>query len=108
MKKPEMYHPGFFRDSVLRRQTVCRRILRQQPLRPTWVGAGDYRRTLQHPHQVAVWIQPILLRRLNHAEDHGAALRPVGRVGKQEVVSVNHKWLDAPCIHPYADIRRSP
>ena len=55
---------------------------------------GQPRRFGKQPCQVAVRIEPVLLRRLNQAEEHGAALCAPCRVRKQEVLPGDHKWLD--------------
>ena len=51
---------------------------------------------LQKPGQVAVWIQFVLHRGLDQAEDHRASCGSLRSVGKQKVLPVNHKGLNAP------------
>ena len=46
--------------------------------------------------QVSVRIQPILNGGLDQAEHNGASFCALGRIGKQEVLSVNDKGLDTP------------
>ena len=59
---------------VLCSPTLGRGVGRRQQLRPIFPLCGQFGSLLQHPHQIAVWIQPILLCRLNQAEDHRAGL----------------------------------
>ena len=66
----------------------------QQFGRPIRIGLGQPRRFGKQPCQVAVRIEPVLLRRLNQAENHGAALRAPCRVRKKEVLPGDHKGLD--------------
>ena len=55
---------------------------------------GQPRRFGKQPCQVAVRIEPVLLGRLNQAENHGAALCAPCRVRKKEVLPGDHKGLD--------------
>ena len=73
---------------------VLGRVLWQQFGRPIRIGLGQPRRFGKQPCQVAVRIEPVLLRRLNQAENHGAALRAPCRVRKKEVLPGDHKGLD--------------
>ena len=45
--------------------------------------------------QMTVWIQSILLCRLDQTENYRAALGTAGSIGKQEILPINHKGLDA-------------
>ena len=73
---------------------VLGRVPWQQFGRPIRIGLGQPRRFGKQPCQVAVRIEPVLLRRLNQAENHGAALRAPCRVRKKEVLPGDHKGLD--------------
>ena len=73
---------------------VLGRVLWQQFGRPIRIGLGQPRRFGKQPCQVAVRIEPVLLGRLNQAENHGAALCAPCRVRKKEVLPGDHKGLD--------------
>lgn len=73
---------------------LLRRVFRQQPLRQTRPGNCQIGGTLQHPYQVVVRVQPVLLRRFNHTEYHCAPPGPIGRIGKQKVLMVHHEGLN--------------
>ena len=73
----------------------CGCVPRQQFGSPARIGLRQPRRFGKQPCQVAVRIKSVLLRRLNQAEDHSAALCSSCRVRKQEVLPGDHKGLDA-------------
>ena len=79
--------------------------MRNEGGRPVRITLCPLRRFVEHPGQIAVGIETVLLRRLDQAEDHGAAPGAVGGVCKQEVLPRDHKRLDAAlgqlCEHSY-------
>ena len=91
MRKPDLQKQ--IRSISVASKTYLRCILRHKGCRPVRCDFIHPRRALQHPHQIVEWIQPVLLRCLNHAEYNCTALGPVGRVGKQEILSVHYEWL---------------
>ena len=56
-------------------------------------------------NQIGMRIKPVVLCGFNQAEDDRTALRAARRVGKQEVLSVNDKWLDASLRTVVADFQ---
>ena len=69
--------------------------MRNEGGRPVRITLCPLRRLVEHPGQIEVGIETVLLRRLDQAEDHGAAPGAVGGVCKQEVLPRDHKRLDA-------------
>ena len=106
MRKPDLQKQ--IRSISVASKTYLRCILRHKGCRPVRCGFIHPRRALQHPHQIVEWIQPVLLRCLNHAEYNCTALGPVGRVGKQEILSVHYELkYPVPSLIAYTLIRSS-
>ena len=78
----------------MRFSAFLRGILRGQRPCPIWIRTAALRRFLQHPGQVAAEIKVILFCRLNQTKQNRAALGSVCGVGKQEVLSRDHKRLN--------------
>ena len=89
------------------REAHIRHVLRHKLCRPVRCIFTHSRRSLQHPYQIPEWVQPVLLRRLNHAEDDCTAMGPVGCVGKQKVLSVHYKWLNTAFCTVVGDLQSS-
>ena len=68
-------------------------------LQPIPATSGQDRCIGQHSGQIAVRIKVIRLGCFNHAVDHRTALRPARYVGKEEILSANHKWLSRSLRH---------
>ena len=81
-------------SELFSRSAVRGRVPWQHFGRPARIGLRQPGRFGKQPRQVAVRIEPVFLRCLNQAEEHGAALRASCRVRKQEVLPGDHKWLD--------------
>ena len=79
-----MSHIAFFRD-------ICGK----QAFRPRFISLAQLRRISQSPQQIAVRIKAVLLRRFNQAVDYAAGPRTTGCIGKQPVLPVHHKGLNA-------------
>lgn len=60
---------------------------------------------LDEPGQIPPWIQVVFNHRLDEAEDDCTALCATLRVGKQEVISVNHEGLDTTFSTIVADLQ---
>ena len=58
--------------------------------------------------QVSIRIQPILNGSLDQAEHHGASFCSLGRIGKQEVLSVNDKGLDTSLCPVITQLQSTP
>ena len=64
------------------------------------VSAGcQHRCVSQNPRQITVGIKIVSFSSFNHAVDHRTALRPARYVGKEEILSANHKWLSRSLRH---------
>ena len=72
-----------------------RSIYRHQLLNLVTVSHIQCRRCAQHPGEVTVRIQPILLGRLDQAEIDSAGFCPAGCIREQKVLPGHDKWLNA-------------
>ena len=70
--------------------------LRQQGGCPGPVGVETVRGFLQYPDKIAVRVKPVLLCRLDQAEQDRTALCTGRRVRKQEVLPRDHKRFNTP------------
>ena len=84
----------FLRAVIILALLLFKRNIPRQQL-PNVLLQIHIRRCLQNVKQIPIRIQPILFLRLNHAEDDRAAPDAAGCVGKQEILPVNDKGLDA-------------
>ena len=80
---------------MLRKVAIIRGIGRQQWHCPARLDLAQRRCCFQHIAQVTVWIQIVFLPRLNQVEDHRATVSTARGVGKQEILPVYHKGLNA-------------
>ena len=72
-----------------------RSILRNKRRCPVRICDCKLGRLVEQPRQITVWIKAVFLSGLDQAEHDSAALCSAGRVCEQEVLTRDHKRLDA-------------
>ena len=84
-----------------------RRVLGQEGFCPVSVGGEPGRRLLQQPDQVQVWVEPVLFRRFDQAEQYSTAPGARRCVREQEVLPGDNKRLiDKPSHNAQQSLQR--